>query len=277
MPVPSKPTLLIDPPDTGTGKHDYYDRLRALPSCLFANAMRSEADLDALPTTATIGPRLPIVYDPEVDAALFVMHPAIKTDTQQKTAQFSPVGAKTLLLTWDFRFNDGFAWRVLGDLFRHKTWRIDPGPWVALKTDYKETAHNPRRPDGAIAELWVNVPGLRFIAPGSSRDGERLLPRVGQFFLQADTWCRIWVLIEQADEPMAQLSVWAADVRTPPVQLHDRNPLFTPPAGVSKLLFEYDASKEQATNPEMRSWNRNLVVLKGFPLADALGLLERPT
>ena len=60
------------------------------------------------------------------------------------------------------------------------------------------------------------------------------------------------------------------------MQLYNRIAVVTPPDGIDKFWFEYDASQEDALNPEMRSWNRNLVILKNPPAGDIPGLLVKP-
>jgi hypothetical protein len=60
------------------------------------------------------------------------------------------------------------------------------------------------------------------------------------------------------------------------VQLQNRNAVLTPEGGIHKFWFEYDTSGESAANPEMRSWNRNFVVLRNVTPAQVLGVLQRP-
>ena len=254
------------------GTHPYFEALAARSDCRTAYGMRSQAELDMLPTSGVSDARKPIVYDGAMDAAKISIYAPTSADSQQKTVPLQ-ISAGTMLLTWDFRFDEHFRWLDDTYLGRHKTWRLDPGPWVAIKTDYRQGAQA-----GKLAEMYVTVPGKKFVGPGSERDGETLLPRLSEFYFEANTWVRVWMYVEGLGQPLAYLSVWVADETRGPIQLYDRNPLIPPDNGLNNLRIEYDTSAMGALNPiEMHSWNRNVVSLHNIARGSVPPLLQRPT
>jgi hypothetical protein len=257
------------------GLHTYFDILAARSDCNTAYSLRSQPELDMLPTGAVSEKKKPILYDPVMDAARITIHPPTSADSQQKSVPVK-IDRGTALLTWDFRFDEKYRFLGEGHVARHKTWRLDPGPWIALKTDYASGAN---KGGGALAELLVNVPGAKFIPPGSSRDGETLLPRRSQFFFNENTWVRVWLYVEGLGGEVVNLSVWAADESRDPVLLYDRNPLYSPELGMHEFLIEYDTSADAKPFPttDMHSWNRNVVALRDIPRAAVPALLQRPT
>ena len=274
--TPSRPGQ----PLAATGAHPYFDMLTSRSDCVVAYSLRSQAQLDGIQTRGKSEKKLPVTYDAAMDAALFRMFAAITLDSQQKEIEIPLAGSSpAVLLTWDFWFDEHFRYAGAGYARGHKTWRLDTvdrEAWIALKTDYARAANR----GTGVAEVIMTVPSRAIIAPGATR-GEREipLPKLGTFFMDANTWTRVWWLIEDLDKPVCHVSVWISDERRDAVQLYGRLPLYTTPGGLHPGLFrfEYDTSVEQALNPgEMRSWNRNFVVLQN-PASPAIpGLLQRP-
>ena len=257
--------------------HPYFDMLSLRPDCQVAYDMRSQAQLDAIETRGKSEKKLPVTYDAVNDSALFRMYAPVSTDSQQKLMPFT-VPSGSVLLTWDFRFDENFKWRKAGDTATHKTWRIDDSdvPWLAMKTDYQRATNQNR----GIAEFYMSVPSNKFIPPGTTRGSREIPePKLGEFFIEANTWTRAWVLIEGIGQPTVKVSVWVADTTRGPVQLFDRLNLYPPGTGLAKadFRFEYDTSMDHALNPvEMHSWNRNFVVLKDPASSSIAALLQRP-
>jgi hypothetical protein len=255
-----------------SGTHTYFERLASRLDCHVAFGLRSQAQLDSIETGATSDRKKPVVYDPVMDAAQFSIYAPVSSDSQQKIL---PVGIDngSMLLTWDFRFDRYFSWVREGYLGTHKTFRFDPGPWITFKTDYKYAAHR-----GQLAELFVSINSASWLGPGTTR-GEReiLFPRLTQFFVQPDTWTRVWVFVENIDQPVAKVSIWAADERRDPVQLYDRIAMIPPMGGLNYFRMEYDTSAGPTDNPdEMHSWNRNWLILRNVPASEVPSLLARP-
>jgi hypothetical protein len=288
------------------GSHAYFEALIGRPDCVRAYSLRDQAQLDSIQTGAnplrkqagansgkkrrTAGPtngqtdppvqqqstiplvrKQPITYDATMDAARVTINAPVTSDSQQK---FIPVQVSggSLLLTWDFRFDQNFAWHK-GYVKVHKAWRLDPGPWLAFKTDYQRAAQV-----RGLAEFFMSLPTPRFLAPGTTRESREILhPRLTEFYIEADTWTRAWLFVEDLDRPVCYVSVWIGDERRDPVQLYNRLAMVPPPGGVDRFRIEFDTSGDRAQNPnEMHSWNRNVVVLHNVPAAAVRGLLRKP-
>lgn len=270
-------------PGTGTGQHGYFDSLTTRPDCHVSYTLRNQAQLDTLETLKSgVGAagkmRFPVRYDPAVDAALFRIDPRVgSTDCEHKRVNIG-VASGSLLLTWDLRFDGGHQWRAESDLARHKTYQIGwkaprsgDNRWLVFKTDYR----NARSTPGFVAELSLGAQQASWLGPGTTLGAQEILqPRLATFFLRPDTWTRVWFFLEEIGRSLSFVSLWMADAQRDPVQLYDRLAVITPPGGIAKLWFEYDTSQDEATNAaEMRSWNRNVVVLKDPDLTD---LLKKP-
>ena len=259
--------------------HPYFDALSTRGDCQAAYHLRTQDQLDAVQTGAKeSAKKKPVTYDAQMDAALFRMYAPETTDSQQK---IFPVRASsgTLLLVWDFRFGKGFKWEGEGYTATHKTWRLDSStgtPWLALKTDYQRAANQ----GAGIAEFYMSVPSNKFIAPGTVRGSREIPePKLGEFFIQVDTWTRAWWLFEDLGTSIAAVSLWVADPGHAPVRIYNRLAIYTPADGLDTGSFrmEYDTSMDTALNPvEMHSWNRNFVVLTGISASSVPNLLERP-
>ena len=260
--------------------HTYYESLASRPGdCMAAYSLRSQAQLDGLETAADSSTvRRPIVYDAVQDAAMATIYAPVSADVKGK---FLPMRTATgsLLLTWDFRFDEQFRWLTEGHLRRHKTWRLNPGPWLAVRTDYQHAAHV-----GEFAEILFSMPASRFLGPGSTRGapswfGEALQPALATFYFGPDTWVRVWIFVEGLEKEVCYMSVWVADERRDPVQIYNNIALLPnhEGGGLFNFQIEYDTSGDQATNPkEMHSWNRNVVMLRNVSKATVAGLLKRP-
>jgi hypothetical protein len=267
---------------SGQGKgsrHAYFDRLVGRPDCAAAYSLRSQAEIDRLDTVNKNSlKKRAIVYDPTQDAAKLTIHAPTSTDIKGKLLPLD-ISSGSMVLTWDFRFDEQFRWRQNGYMIRHKTWRLLPGPWLAIRTDYKHAARQ-----GKFGELLFSMPAKRFLGPGTRRGapgwfGEMLQPQRATFYFEPDTWVRVWIFVQGLDDDVCYFSAWAGDERRDPIQLYDRIALIPnrKANGFKHFQIEYDTSGDTAENPrEMHSWNRNVVVLEGVP-ADAIGeLLERP-
>jgi hypothetical protein len=273
------------------GANLFYESLASRPDCFVAYPLRDQAELDAYPTVNKGNPKKrPILYDPVQDAARIEIYAPVSTDIQGKYLHTSIDRTfSSWLLTFDFRFDEGFRWRPeralisgveKGYMIRHKTWRLLPegeeGQWLMIRTDYQHAASV-----GEFIELFVSMPTKRFLGPDAwigppSWYGEMLQPRIGEFFLAPSTWTRIWLYVEDFDKPVCYLSVWAADHQRT-VQLLNRVSLTPPQLALHKFQIEYDTSGDFAINPEMaQSWNRNVVLLKNPSRTAVLQLLQRP-
>lgn len=263
--------------------HDYFAKLAALPQTYAAIAFRSDAEIQSFPEAAkTSTTRQPIVYDPVQDAAVMRFWPPTSIDIKGRYLPLKVQPTDTSFsVVWDFRFGDGFRYRGEDYVRIHKTWRINPGPWLAFKTEYQEASR-----DGRFAELRVTLPGSRFLVPPDSwQMGEWLRPIVNRFYFEPDEWVRCWLHVSEWDAAVVKVSVWAASESQPVTQMLDRVSLKPPfdkdtfvrhPLG--QFFVEYDTSADETPMPEqwIYSWNRNFVLMRDLPLADIPALLERP-
>lgn len=257
--------------------HAYFESLMSHQDCVAAYSLRQQAELDNVGTAGKRSEKKrPVVYDAAQDAARVEIYAPTSTDIKGKML---PIGLNSgsMLLTWDFKFDENFRFVKNGNIIRHKTWRINPGPWLAIRTDYKHASRQ-----GKFAELLFSLPAKRFLGPGTRRGapgwfGEMLQPQRATFYFEPDTWVRAWIFVENLDKDVCYLSVWAADEKRDPVQLYDKIALIPNPNGLGNFQIEYDTSGDTASNPkEMHSWNRNVVVLHNVPRGDVAGLLKKP-
>lgn len=272
----SGPRAEAEPAALMAETHPYFDSLSVRGDCWVAYHLRSQEQLDAISTTGVSERKLPVTYDATIDAALLRIYAPTSTDTQQKHLPIS-VGPGSMFLVWDFRFDGNFAYRGAGYLPRHKTWRLDApdgGPWLAIKTDYQ----NAWNAGSGVAEFYLSAPSAKSLGPGSTRgESEIVLPRLNQFYIKPNTWTRAWFFMEDIGKSVSYVSMWIADPATGPVQLYERVAVVAALDGPAKFRLEYDSSMDQADNPvEMRSWNRNVVVLRNMPRSDLSSLLQRP-
>jgi PKD repeat protein len=250
-----------------SGSYAYYNTLIARPDLRYAYPLRSAAEIASYQSAGTGPGKIPISYDPSVDAGLVQINPTTgSTDSGQKFLPFE-ITTGDFFLTWDFIFDNGFAY-VAGRVPRHKTWRTDSvtgSPiWLSFKTDYKNAADAGQ----GVGEIFFSIPSPIYPVPGQSSNdtiGQEILsPRTARFFFTANTLTRYWVLFENFGQGATPgyVSVWAADTARAPVMLYDHVALFTPP-GTEIFRLEYDTSTDSATNGLMRAWQRNVVVLNG--------------
>jgi hypothetical protein len=269
------------------GQYPYFDALISNPAMLFCYDMRSPSSVDVLETAESSARRYPVVYDEDADAMLqridpepFVEPGGGSPSAEQKWASID-INGTSMLMTWDFRMSDTCAHLGTGYIGNHKAWRIDYGSgafFLTWKTDYAKGANT----GNGLAEMFMSSQSKDFLGPGTTRDGkEILLPRLGEFYIQANTWTRYWFFIEGKigggpGGEVVYFSTWAADETREPVRLYDRLPMYTPPVGLNTLRFEFNASATSGLNDMMRIWNRNLVVLQGQTLEQVEALLEKP-
>lgn len=279
------------------GDYPYFESLRAKASCVYANAMRSQAALDSMKTGAVAKTKLPILYDPIQDAARVRIDPSGvtpgggSTRSQQKWAKFN-LNHTSAFLTWDFRFDEGWRYDpALTAIGRHKTWWVSQNEseaWVLPVTDYRYAQGPASSSQTDIAELVLTVPMPRWLTDKATQVGkeEALQPVVSRFFIEPHIWTRYWIYVEGAlgggapsdggSAEVVYLSSWAADENRDPVKLHDRVPLYSSLKGITTFRFAYDTSYYGSTQGLMQSWNRNFVVLAGINAADVPALLQRP-
>jgi hypothetical protein len=257
--------------------HAYFQSLVSRSDCVAAYSLRQQAELDSVATASKRSDKKrPVVYDPAQDAARVEIYAPSSSDIKGKML---PIGLNSgsMLLTWEFKFDENFRFTRNGNIARHKTWRINPGPWLAIRTDYKHASNQ-----GKFAELLLSMPAKRFLGPGTRRGapgwfGEMLQPQRATFYFEPNTWVRAWILVEDLDKDVCYLSAWAADEKREPVQLYDKIALIPNSNGLGNFQIEFDTSGDNATNPkEMHAWNRNVVVLHNVPRADVTGLLKKP-
>ena len=261
--------------------HEYFDRIAAMAQTYKAIPFRSDTEIQSFSEAAkTSKTRQSIVYDPTQDAAVMRFWPPTSIDIK---GRFLPLNVKptdtSMTIAWDFRFGEGFRYRGDGYVRIHKTWRINPGPWLAFKSEYQEAAK-----DGKFAELRITLPGSRFLVPPRSwQEGEWLRPIVNRFYFEPDEWARMIVHVSQWNEAIVFVSAWAASESKPVTQLLDKVPLLPPfdkttgaRHDVGDFFVEYDTSADEVPLPEqwIFSWNRNFVFMKG--LSDVSPLLVKP-
>lgn len=280
MQAPSNLTVTWPRPPID-GKYPYFDALKARADCAYAYALRSQAEIDALPKGAVNPKKLPILYDPVQDAAMFSAYAPTSTDIQQRSMATRITGAQWLI-TWDFRLDENWQWKEPGNLVRQKAWRFDP-VWWSWKLDFQNAALH-----GEFCEFIVTTNSQKWLGPGTTRgDREQLFPKLSPFYLKPNTWTRTWALVDGIDKqttavisgvetPICALSVWCADETRDPVQMYDRVAMVVNTDPAAQFRIEFDTSADTATNPiEMHGWQRNVIVLAPSTVLDLSALLER--
>lgn len=278
-----KPTNLRVTWESAAAPHAYFKRLSSRPDCVAAYPLRSQREIESYPEAASASTvRQPIIYDARHDAAWIRINPPVSSDVKGRFLQ-AKINSGSFLIAWEFRYDVSFRYGGEGWIKRHKTWRFNPGPWLAVRTDYQHAANV-----GEFVEVIVSCPAARFLSPNAWRGqpkkpgghwyGEGLAPRVGEFFLRPNAWTRAWMFFEGMDQPECRMSMWVSDETRDPVQLYDRVPHLTNRAegGLGNFQIEYDTSGDQAPNGiPCEAWNRNVLILKDLSLDDARKLLER--
>lgn len=283
--VPSGPFVWPDRPEAASvaAPHDYFDMLTARPDCLTSYHFRTQENIDSVRSRAESDIKIPIVYSALHDAAKFEIDPSGSlphsgsTGTPQKRMPINIQGATSMLLTWELKIDKSMQWKP-GYLPQHKSHRLDDlsaSPWVGLKQDYAKATN---RGDG-IAYYFLSAAPAH-MGPGTTRGAaERIEPISGEFYIQPDTWTRVWVFVEGnigVGDRAVRMSVWLADEKRARVQLYNRVNMVTPQDGIGLFRFEFDSSTKKAANGPGQQYQRNFVVLQGVTAAQVEGLLQKP-
>ena len=269
----------------------YFDALAARDDCHVAYSLRTQAELDGITTNGEGPNRWPIIHDPAADAMLTRtsgVHPETGAKMSINAEQKNPTIAleqTSMLLTWDFKLGASVAWQGDGYLEQYKAWRLDTGPeldmWITEKLNFRKAVVQ----NEGIAELFLTGSG-GYLAPGAAQGGsETLEPRLTRFFVEAETWTRVWIFVDgklggapAKGSEVTQISTWVADEQRDPIQMHDRMPRYSPIGDVRRFRFEFNTSEYGLSNTErIDIWNRNMVVLAGVTAADVHALLQKPT
>jgi hypothetical protein len=288
-------------PEPEPGRYPYFEALVADPRRVTAFHYRTQADIDVIASRSVNERKIPIVYDPAHDAAKFEIDPSGSlpssgaTGTPQKRFQYTPpAGASSLLIAWDLKIAESMRFKAgaeeqwdQGDgttrtvryLTQHKSHRIDDlsgNMWLALKQTYSRGTNTGR----GIAEFFLGGVNKHTAGPGTTAGSNaRIEPFLADYYVQPDTWTRVWVFIEgDVASPSApvQMSAWLADEQRPAVQLYDRVNMIAPADGFGRFRFEFDSSTKEALNGPGQQWQRNFIVLHSITYAEMLGLLEQP-
>jgi hypothetical protein len=268
-----------------SGSHAYFDALINRADCLTSFHFRTQANVDLVPSRAESDAKIPIVYDSTHDAAKFEIDPSGSlphsgsTGTPQKRLPI-PVNGSSMLLTWDLKIAESMRYKSTDYLSQHKSHRIDDptaAPWLGMKQNYAKGTNQGK----GIAEFFFTS-STKWHGPGTSAgNSETIQPTAGEFFIQPNTWTRVWVFLDgnignPAGTPV-QMSVWLADENRGPVQLYNKVSMITPPAdGLGIFRYEFDSSTKEASNGPGQQWQRNFVVLRGVTHAQVLSLLQKP-
>jgi hypothetical protein len=213
------------------GPHTYFETLRALSNCAYAYDLRSEASLrvPGLRFSASSPPRLPVIYDAQVDAMVQRIEPGpVFTpgyggiDAQQLQARIdTPAGVNGVLITWDFMMNEEWisyigarsdrTWNDASDLHGWKSWRIDAFDGsgnFTLKTQHKSAVQfGDVDSVGTFtmhAQAKMTTCGNAATnecksAPGASwTEAEILYPRLDdtnsqKYWFKPNRWVRVWM------------------------------------------------------------------------------------
>lgn len=264
--------------------HDYFDMLTARPDCLTSFHFRTQENIDSVRSRAESDAKIPIVYSPSHDAAKFEIDPSGSlphsgsTGTPQKRIPINIQGATSMLLTWELKIDRSMQWKGSGYLAQHKSHRLDTQdaePWIGMKQDYAKAANR----GAGIANFFFSA-GRGFMGPGTSQgSSETINPVNGEFYVQPDTWTRVWVFVEGnigVGDRAVRMSVWLADAGRAPVRLYNRVNMITPRGGIGLFRFEFDSSDKRASNGPGQQYQRNFVILQGLTQAQAESLLQRP-
>lgn len=287
VPPPIPDPLPTPTPPPATGKYPDFEKLAAHPKLLYVFPLRSQVEIDAIPTGAKEKPT-PCVYDPAMDAMLQWIDPKVtgSNKPQQKHLPIALPYGTTFLHVWDHRVDGGWQWRDDGDNDTHtgyvqdqKTTRYDiarstdwPYSWLNFRHRWQMGANN-----SAIAEHQLNgESGGRFILPGGTFGSEIPGPVTGRFWQQPDRWVRTWVYYDAAAK---QVSAWQADVVQGIIQVRHKMPYDFPAVGIVAWRIYLDTSFDTfpALNPKAQMWHRNVIVLRDLTYDEVVPLLEAPT
>jgi hypothetical protein len=269
----------------------YFALLAACDDCHVAYSLRSQAELDGITTNGEGPKRWPVIHDPASDSML-TRTGGVNPDTGEKMSlnaeQKNPtikLQQTSMLLTWDFKLGPTAAWKGEGYLEQYKAWRLDSGSELDMWITEKLNFHNAVKQNQGIAEMFLTGSG-GYLAPGATQGGsETLEPRLTRFFVEAETWTRVWIFVDgklgaaaAKGSEVTYISTWAADEQRDPIHIHDRMPRYSPTGDVRRFRFEFNSSEYGLLNTErIDIRNRNMVVLAGVTLDDVEGMLEKPT
>ncbi len=293
--VTSGPHAWPEPTEAASASsHAYFDMLVNRPDCMTSFHYRTQANVDLVGSRAEGDKKIPIVYDAAHDAAKFEIDPSGSlpssgsTGTPQKRLPIEAPGATSLLITWDLKIDESMRYQGSGYLGQHKSHRLDnpsASAWLAMKQNYSRATNQAK----GVAMFFFTIT-TKFLGEGSMQGGSETLSRIGpdgkaimppEFYIQPDTWTRVWVLLEgevSTRSAPVQLSVWLADEQRNPVQLYDRINVISPDheRGVGIFRYEFDSSTSTSLNGPGQQYQRNFVVLRGVTKAEVVGLLQKP-
>jgi hypothetical protein len=278
MPLPAKPALLVDPPETGTGHYPYFDRLSARPDCLASYSLRDQEQL----LEYRHGPGRPpdVNYDPTVDAARII----IKADqVSLDNGVILPIpehAPGSLFATWDVWMAKEFAYELTGiGNYKHFNFLSPDRIWTEPKADWD----SPRR-NGQLAEVYARYYGSKNLGQwGPNVTHNNPITPYNSWAMRAETWIRYWFFFEPTTLPARityrdgtvhdhtwwAFSWWAHHQgETSRHRIYDRVlivPNYPAATGWHKLNIEYNTSttRPSPTLPERHSLIRNVVFLKG--------------
>lgn len=249
--------------------NDYFDMLAARPDVLLANALRSQAEVDAV----AHGSQNATVYDPVMDAAKFTIPPGngIKDirpplADQLRTEFPSPrkgMSSGNLLFFVETLHEDGFV--ADGEpygLQGHKSFNI--------RSTRSKPAFGPRH-----FYKYVDPPYVAYVdvKPFGGQVGyttggfERLEPQTDDFWLLPWVWTRYWFFLDLDNDTF---TYWIGDENRENVAIHDAVPFDYDGNWAGEkwegFWVQWDSSSVSLLgSPALHIWTRNIVVLEDLP------------
>lgn len=312
--MPTRPTLRVveglAPPlpwtPGGSTTDSYFLRLSSRPECVSAVAFGSQADIDHVPPRQkpydpVFQKKRPIVFDPSQRAARMDFHPVESTDTQQLWPKLGIGLGESAFIAFDMRLSPEMARRSDSDWNRHKAQQLDgPGgaAWLTIRT-YYDSAYQENLRTGEnwrVAEWTMTSNSGMNIVPQRLSSSENIQPMLTKFFVRANTWARIAILLTDIaavrdytgelsetqrfrypDGRVMALSYWISDEDRDAVQILDRALVLQRFTAIALLRIEWDTGTDQVLGDDRYShaWQRYLLTLRNPP-ADITPFLERP-
>lgn len=293
MAVPGAPgAVTFQPGLPATGLHGYFERLTRRPDLLAAYALRSQAEIDRYRTKPSQPPNVTYGPDPDPrrqDAAKITI-PADKVSLPTQVRLPIPDHRpQSVFVTWDAWFGLEMAYGHAG-IGRFKTFQFASPQdriWTEVRSGFIEAAQQRL---GMLAMVDIRqYGGDDGIGPGTFRGPFKVNginygqsapgPMQDEFFVQAETWTRYFVLFEPRADQTAAFSVWIADTQRDAVQMYDG--ILLKPNAVGywpSFWLEYNTSTNQipADRGPLVGYVRNVAMLKGLSPLEATTLLERP-